>query len=83
MPLYEYMAAQPNKACNICRKGFTELQRMSDPPITRCPACGASVVKCISAPNVGASQSGLDDRAKSAGFHKLKKTGKGEYEKQY
>jgi len=32
---------------------------------------------------VGASRSGLDDRAKAAGFTKLKRLGKGEYERQY
>jgi hypothetical protein len=41
------------------------------------------VKKLISAPRVGASQSNFDDRAKASGFHKLKKLGKGEYEKQY
>ena len=42
-----------------------------------------SLKKMISAPSVGASQSNFDDRAKNAGFHKLQKLGKGEYEKQY
>jgi len=28
-------------------------------------------------------KTGLDSRAKSAGFHKLKKLGKGEYEERY
>jgi hypothetical protein len=41
------------------------------------------VVKVVSRPAVGGSSSGFDDRAKSAGFHKLKRLGKGEYEKQY
>jgi hypothetical protein len=29
----------------------------------------------------GRSRSGLDDRAGAAGFHKLKRAGRGEYEK--
>ena len=36
-----------------------------------------------SAAAVGFSQSNLDDRAKAAGFTKLKRLGKGEYERQY
>jgi predicted nucleic acid-binding Zn ribbon protein len=57
--------------------------RLSDEPLKQCPRCGAAVEKVISAPSVGASKSGMDDRAKQAGFHKLKRTGKGEYEKKY
>jgi hypothetical protein len=41
------------------------------------------VRKRISLPSIGSSASGVDDRAKKAGFHKLKRTGKGEYEKLY
>lgn len=59
------------------------MQKISDEPLDRCPDCGAPVEKQISAPSVGSSKSGFDDRAKRAGFHKLKKLGKGEYEKQY
>ena len=43
----------------------------------------APSVRVISAPSLGKSQSSLDDRAKAAGFTKLKRLGKGEYEKQY
>jgi predicted nucleic acid-binding Zn ribbon protein len=59
------------------------MRKLSDPPLERCPECGAEIVKLISAPVVGASKSGFDDRAKSAGFHKLRKVSKGEYEKEY
>ena len=83
MPIYEYEAVDPNRACAACRTRFEILCRISDPPLTACPACGAPVRKLISAPAVGGSQSNFDDRAKSAGFHKLKKLGQGEYEKQY
>ena len=54
-----------------------------DEPITACPRCGAPVRKIIGAPAIGRSISSLDDRAKKAGFSKLKRLGKGEYEKQY
>jgi putative FmdB family regulatory protein len=83
MPIYEYQARDRNAACARCRDGFEQLQCLSEPPLTVCPDCGAAIVKLISAPAVGASKSGLDDRAKSAGFTKLKRLGKGEYEKQY
>ncbi len=83
MPIYEFKAQDPRQSCPVCRDGFEQLLRLSDPPPATCPDCGATVRKCISAPNVGASASGFDDRAKSSGFHKLKKTGKGEYEKLY
>ncbi|MFU8780504.1 MAG: FmdB family zinc ribbon protein [Kiritimatiellia bacterium] len=83
MPIYEYQATHLKKACDHCRSRFEVLQRISDKPLASCPACGTPVLKCISAPRVGASQSNFDDRAKSAGFHKLKKRSKGEYEKEY
>ena len=84
MPLYEYIPKDLGKAsCPRCRDGFEALQRVSDPRLTVCPHCGAPVVRAISAPSLGRSASSLDDRAKAAGFTKLKRLGKGEYEKQF
>ena len=83
MPIYEYQAKHPKRACDGCKRPFELLRRLSDPPLTACPKCGAPVRKLISAPAVGSSQSGLDDRARSSGFHKLKRVAKGEYEKAY
>jgi putative FmdB family regulatory protein len=83
MPIYEYQAKNPKQGCPTCRDGFERLLQLSDPPLENCPDCGAPVKKIISAPNVGASVSNFDDRAKSSGFHKLKKLGSGEYEKMY
>ena len=83
MPTYEYEAADPSKSCDTCRKGFELVRTVREPAVTECPACGAPVRKLISAPAIGRSVSALDDRAKSAGFTKLKRLGKGEYEKQY
>ncbi len=83
MPIYEYRATHRARSCDYCRDGFDQLQGMSDHPLQACPKCGAAVEKQISAPAIGASQSGLDDRAKSAGFTKLRRLGKGEYEKEY
>jgi len=83
MPTYEYEAVDPDKSCVICRKGFELVRTFRDSPVTQCPHCGTPVRKLISAPAIGRSVTSLDDRAKSAGFTKLKRLGKGEYEKQY
>lgn len=83
MPIYEYQAKAADKSCEYCSKVFDQIQRMADPPLAACPKCGAPVTRLISAPSVGHSMSGLDHRAKAAGFHKLQKLGKGEYEKKY
>ncbi len=83
MPIYEYEARHAKRRCDHCGNGFEVLQRMSDPPLTTCPQCGSPVVRRISTPSLGRSQASFDDRAQQAGFHKLKRLGKGEYEKQY
>ena len=83
MPIYEYRAADPKHSCRHCADGFEVMQRISDARLETCPECGANVVRVISAPSLGSSKSSLDDRAKAAGFTKLKRLGKGEYEKQY
>ena len=83
MPIYEFTAKKKHLSCPTCKDGFECLLKHSEPIPTKCPDCGAPVRKCISSSNVGSSASGFDDRAKSTGFHKLKKTGQGEYEKLY
>ena len=83
MPIYEYQAKDRKHGCRHCTDSFETMQSLSEDTLEECPECGAPVVKLISAPSVGASRTGLDDRAKASGFHKLKKLGKGEYEKQY
>lgn len=83
MPIYEYQAREPQSGCSHCVDRFELMQRMADAPLQNCPQCGAPVIRLISAPAVGRSQSGFDDQAKKAGFHKLQRLGKGEYEKKY
>ncbi len=83
MPIYEYQVAEGAKGCPFCADGFERIQTLSEAKLEKCPECGAPVVRVISAPSLGKSQSSLDDRAKAAGFTKLKRLGKGEYEKQY
>ena len=83
MPIREYQTGNPEMGCSICRNRFERIERLNAPAVLKCPQCGAELVRLISAPSVGASQAGADDRAKRAGFHKLKKISKGEYEKIY
>ena len=43
MPIYEYV-------CRACGEGLERLQRLSDAPLTDCPACGeAQLIKKVSA----------------------------------
>ncbi|HHJ14379.1 MAG TPA: zinc ribbon domain-containing protein [Gammaproteobacteria bacterium] len=38
MPIYEYQ-------CTACGEELEKLQKMSDPPLTECPACGKSALQ--------------------------------------
>lgn len=83
MPIYEYGATNETNSCSLCRRGFERLQGVHDKPLRVCPECGAPVERRFSPAAVGASESNLDDRARNAGFTKLKRLNKGEYEKVY
>lgn len=83
MPIYEYKAVDSKQSCDYCCNSFEELQQLSAPSLTKCPRCKAPIIKVISAPSIGGSKTSFDDKAKNAGFHKLQKLGKGEYEKKY
>ncbi len=83
MPIYEYEACDTDTKCAYCGAGFEVMQRMADKRLATCPECGAPVTRRISAPALVSSQSDFDNKARGAGFHKLKRLGKGEYEKQY
>ena len=83
MPLYVYEAKEVGRGCKRCRGGFEITQKLSDAKLTTCPDCGAEVYRVIQAPGLTHSKTDLHYRAKRAGFHTLKKIGKGEYEKMY
>lgn len=83
MPLYRYEATDAKHACDRCRDGFDVTQKLADARLEVCPDCGAAVRRVICAPALGRSQTDLHYRAKRAGFHTLKRIGKGEYEKLY
>jgi len=40
MPTYEY-------ECEECGHAFTQFQRMTDAPVTKCPECGGAVRRLI------------------------------------
>jgi len=83
MPIYRYEPTQEGAGCTHCHGGFEVTQALSAERLAVCPQCGAPVRRAVLPVSVGRSISALDDRAKSAGFSKLKRVGKGEYEKQY
>ena len=82
MPIYEYIAVDPEQGCHSCKRGF-ELRRPLDrPSLEVCPLCRKPVKKRISkvnSPKIAKPLSVSD--AKSAGFTVLKKRDKGVYEK--
>jgi putative FmdB family regulatory protein len=51
MPLYEYQ-------CKKCHNRFEKIQKFSDPPVKKCPACGGPVEQLLSAPIVQFKGSG-------------------------
>ena len=81
MPIYEYELTEGG--CTVCSGRFTLMRPLSAAPLTQCPACKKPVRKIISSfssPHKLKPLSITD--AKKAGFTVLKKSGKGEYEKQ-
>jgi len=48
MPIYEYEAVNPDKACDRCRQRFELIQGINEEPISACPYCGQAVRRVIS-----------------------------------
>jgi putative FmdB family regulatory protein len=42
MPTYDYL-------CTKCGRRFEEIQKMSDPPLTKCPSCRGKLKRLIGA----------------------------------
>lgn len=59
MPLYEY-------ECDSCGHRFEVIQKFSDAPVDKCPACGSTVHKLMSSPAIQFKGSGwyITDYAK-------------------
>jgi len=81
MPLYEYELCEGD--CKVCGGKFTLNRPLSAKPLTQCPACRKPVRKIFSGFNTPklTKPTSISD-AKKAGFTVLKKTSKGEYERQ-
>ncbi len=82
MPIYEYIAADPEDGCRICTRGFELRRPVTRPPLEKCPLCRKAVKKVISrinTPKVSKPLSVSD--AKKAGFTVLERRDKGVYEK--
>jgi putative FmdB family regulatory protein len=81
MPLYEYELCEGE--CAVCGGKFTLRRPVTAPELTHCPACKKPVRKVISTFNtpVKTKPVSISD-AKKAGVTVLKKSGKGEYERQ-
>ncbi len=82
MPIYHYIAVNPEEGCLRCRKGFDLRRPLSRPPLTECPLCRHPVRKVImpvNTPRIAKPLSVSD--AKSAGFTILEKRSDGSYEK--
>ncbi len=79
MPVYEYIADDPEKSCRICRKGFELMRPMDREPLLECLYCKNPIRKkmpLISTPRVSSLSN-----AKDKGFTILKRRDKGVYEK--
>ncbi|MBR7180054.1 MAG: zinc ribbon domain-containing protein [Kiritimatiellae bacterium] len=83
MPTYVYEAKDAAKSCNRCRGSFEAVQKIGEPALSKCPECGADVIRVIQAASLGRSKTDLMYRAKRAGFSCLKKVSNGEYEKAF
>ncbi|MEM1442632.1 MAG: zinc ribbon domain-containing protein [Verrucomicrobiota bacterium] len=83
MPIYEYIAADEEQGCRICRKGFEIRRPVTRPPMDTCPLCKGPVKKLLSkgvtSPKIAKPLSVTD--AKKAGFTVLEKRDEGTYEK--
>lgn len=82
MPIYEYVPTDP-PGCALCCYGFERLQRLSDPVLERCPACGGAIHRVMGAAQVIAGQAHVlrEDHIARHGFTQYRRVGKGKYEK--
>lgn len=81
MPLYEYELREGE--CRLCGGTFTLRRPLTAPELTHCPTCKKPVRKLLSTFTSPIKLKPLSvTDAKKAGFTILKRTGKGEYERQ-
>jgi putative FmdB family regulatory protein len=82
MPIYEY-APLAAPGCALCCYGFERLERLADPPLTHCTACGGAVQRVLSAVPMASGQAHVlrEDHVAKHGFTQYRRVGKGKYEK--
>lgn len=82
MPIYEY-EPDGDSICEFCGRGFEVIQRISDPPLSACPECGAACRRVFSAFAVNESERDMLSNKNIAekGFTKYEKKGDGYYER--
>jgi predicted nucleic acid-binding Zn ribbon protein len=82
MPIHEYVALEP-PGCALCCYGFERLERLADPVLTHCTACGRPVRRILGAAAVVSGQAHVlgEDHVAKHGFAKYRRIGKGHYEK--
>ena len=82
MPIYHYIAENPEQGCRRCSQGFDLRRPVAREPLTQCPLCKAPVKKVISQINTPRVTKPVSiSAAKSAGFTVLEKRCDGSYEK--
>ncbi len=83
MPIYEYIAVDPEESCQVCRKGFELRRPITRPPLEKCLLCRKPVKKLlsksVSSPSITKPLSVSD--AKKAGFTVMERRDEGVYEK--
>jgi putative FmdB family regulatory protein len=80
MPTYVYEPIEGG--CTICEGSFEINRPMDREPLTKCPLCKKEVRKVFAGFSTPTKTKLSIPDAKAAGFTVLKKTGKGEYERQ-
>lgn len=83
MPIRVYMPVDDETGCEKCRPGFEHIEPIDGLALIKCPFCGVPVRRELSPPRIGTRPASFDDRAKAAGFHKLKRDGDSSFQKLY
>jgi len=79
MPLYDY--APTSGQCERCEGRFEVMQRLAEPRLTQCPACGQACERLVSAAAIGGRYATSNSRVKELGMTKYVKAGDGYYER--
>ena len=82
MPIYHYIAENPEEGCPRCRSGFDLRRPIDRAPLTNCPLCKKPVRKVLTPFNTPTVTKPVSiSQAKSAGFTVLERRCDGSFEK--